>query len=143
MKPQNAASEICASKEPALVRVLDVRDAADQHRFAAEVRGAGFRRVILLGMGGSSLAPDVYARLAGGGPAGLAAAVYGGSEGLRTILVERYATLSARDLVHVATCLEAFYGLSVGYIAALYIEARGMSRHKVRAARRFLTGHWG
>lgn len=39
--------------------------------FAGEVRAAGFRRVLLLGMGGSSLAPDVYARLAGGGPGAL------------------------------------------------------------------------
>ncbi len=34
-------------------------------RFAGEVRGAGFRRAVLLGMGGSSLAPDVFARLLG------------------------------------------------------------------------------
>lgn len=39
--------------------------------FAAEVRAAGFRRVILLGMGGSSLAPEVFARLLGGGAGGL------------------------------------------------------------------------
>ena len=38
---------------------------ADVEAFAAEVREAGFRRVLLLGMGGSSLAPDVYARMAG------------------------------------------------------------------------------
>jgi glucose-6-phosphate isomerase len=55
---------------------LDVAEAMEARvpeleAFAAEVRGAGFRRVILLGMGGSSLAPEVYARLAGGGPAGL------------------------------------------------------------------------
>lgn len=36
---------------------------AEVERFAGEVRGAGFRRVVLLGMGGSSLAPDVCARL--------------------------------------------------------------------------------
>ena len=39
---------------------------AEVERFASEVRGAGFRRALLLGMGGSTLAPDVYARLAGG-----------------------------------------------------------------------------
>jgi glucose-6-phosphate isomerase len=44
---------------------------AEIEAFAAEVRGAGFRRVVVLGMGGSSLAPEVYARLAGGGPLGL------------------------------------------------------------------------
>ena len=39
--------------------------------FAAEVRGAGFRRAVLLGMGGSSLAPDVFGRLLGGGAGAL------------------------------------------------------------------------
>jgi len=39
---------------------------AEVERFAAEVRAAGFRRVLLLGMGGSSLGPDVFARLLGG-----------------------------------------------------------------------------
>jgi len=39
---------------------------AEVERFAADVRAAGFRRVLLLGMGGSSLGPDVFARLLGG-----------------------------------------------------------------------------
>jgi transaldolase/glucose-6-phosphate isomerase len=39
--------------------------------FVAEVRAAGFRRILLLGMGGSSLAPEVFARLSGGGAGGL------------------------------------------------------------------------
>jgi len=43
--------------------------------FAAEVRAAGFRRVLLLGMGGSSLAPEVFARLSGGRAGGLALTV--------------------------------------------------------------------
>jgi thioredoxin reductase (NADPH) len=30
--------------------------------------------------------------IAGGGPAGLAAAVYGASEGLRTVMIDRHAT---------------------------------------------------
>ena len=38
---------------------------AEVEAFAAEVRAAGFGRVLLLGMGGSSLAPAVYGRLAG------------------------------------------------------------------------------
>ena len=42
---------------------------AEVEAFAAEVGAAGFRRVLLLGMGGSSLAPDVFARLLGSGPA--------------------------------------------------------------------------
>jgi len=36
--------------------------------FAAEVRGAGFTRVLLLGMGGSSLAPEVFQRVGTAGP---------------------------------------------------------------------------
>lgn len=46
-------------------RTMEAR-LAEVEGFAAEVRAAGFTRVLLLGMGGSSLAPDVYARLAGG-----------------------------------------------------------------------------
>jgi len=49
--------EVAAAMEPRLPEL---------EAFAAEVRGAGFRRVLLLGMGGSSLAPEVFARLAGG-----------------------------------------------------------------------------
>src|SRR2546426_1516298 len=36
--------------------------------FAQEVRQAGFQRVVLLGMGGSSLAPEVYQRSFGAAP---------------------------------------------------------------------------
>lgn len=39
--------------------------------FAAEVRAAGFKHVVLLGMGGSSLCPEVLARTFGVGAAGL------------------------------------------------------------------------
>ncbi len=35
----------------------------DLTRFAAEIRGEGFTHVLLLGMGGSSLAPEVFARV--------------------------------------------------------------------------------
>jgi len=37
----------------------------DVEAFAESVRAEGFRRVLLLGMGGSSLAPELYARLLG------------------------------------------------------------------------------
>src|SRR5206468_2779747 len=36
--------------------------------FAADVRAAGFTRVLLLGMGGSSLAPEVFQRVGVAGP---------------------------------------------------------------------------
>ncbi len=44
---------------------------AEVEAFVAEVRAAGLRRVVLLGMGGSSLAPDVFSRILGVGPGGL------------------------------------------------------------------------
>jgi transaldolase/glucose-6-phosphate isomerase len=40
----------------------------DYVAFADEVRADGFRQVVLLGMGGSSLAPEVYQRTLGNGP---------------------------------------------------------------------------
>ena len=50
------------------------------------------RRVAeLLGLGTEPAATEYDALVVGGGPAGLAAAVYGASEGLRTIVIEREA----------------------------------------------------
>jgi transaldolase/glucose-6-phosphate isomerase len=40
----------------------------DLTRFAEEVRGEGFRHAVVLGMGGSSLAPEVFARVFGTAP---------------------------------------------------------------------------
>ncbi len=45
----------------------------------------------LLGLGTEAVAADYDTVIVGAGPAGLAAAVYGASEGLRTIVVEREA----------------------------------------------------
>ena len=50
------------------------------------------RRVAeLLGLGTEPTAAEYDALIVGAGPAGLAAAVYGASEGLRTIVIEREA----------------------------------------------------
>ena len=49
--------------------------AADLERFAAAVRDAGYTDMLLLGMGGSSLAPEVLARTFGPQPGGLRLAV--------------------------------------------------------------------
>ena len=49
--------------------------AAELERFAAALRGAGYTDVLLLGMGGSSLAPEVLARTFGPQPGGLRLAV--------------------------------------------------------------------
>lgn len=46
----------------------------DLQAFAAEAQAAGFRRALVLGMGGSSLAPELYADLFGGGD-GLAVSI--------------------------------------------------------------------
>ena len=43
----------------------------DLEAFSASVRGQGLVRAVVLGMGGSSLAPEVYARLFDGGPGSL------------------------------------------------------------------------
>ncbi len=46
-----------------------IRGRVDEiNRFADEVRGAGFRHVLLMGMGGSSLCPEVLRRTFGGQP---------------------------------------------------------------------------
>jgi transaldolase / glucose-6-phosphate isomerase len=44
-------------------------------RFVADVRAAGFGRAVLMGMGGSSLAPDLFARMLGTAPGALALTV--------------------------------------------------------------------
>ena len=44
------------------------KDIPDLEAFAASVRGLGLTRAVVLGMGGSSLAPEVYARLFEGRP---------------------------------------------------------------------------
>ena len=54
--------DVAARMEPAV---------ADLERFAAAVRAAGYSDALLLGMGGSSLAPEVLARTFGPQPGGL------------------------------------------------------------------------
>jgi thioredoxin reductase (NADPH) len=64
------------------IRVVDGKTVVrPQHRRVAE----------LLGLATDAVAAEYDAVIVGGGPAGLAAAVYGASEGLRTIVVEREA----------------------------------------------------
>ena len=45
-----------------------LRDMPSLHEFAAEVKAQGFRDVLLLGMGGSSLGPEVLAKTLGSAP---------------------------------------------------------------------------
>jgi thioredoxin reductase (NADPH) len=64
------------------IRVIDGKTVVrPQHRRVAE----------LLGLATDAVAADYDAVIVGAGPAGLAAAVYGASEGLRTIVIEREA----------------------------------------------------
>ena len=58
-------------ESPALMR----READSLRAFAAEVQAAGFTQAVLLGMGGSSLAPEVLRRTLGVAPGGLDLAV--------------------------------------------------------------------
>jgi transaldolase / glucose-6-phosphate isomerase len=46
----------------------ELRDMPSLHEFAVEVRAQGFRDVLLLGMGGSSLGPEVLAQTLGSAP---------------------------------------------------------------------------
>ena len=66
----------------------------------------------------------------GGGPAGLAAAVYGASEGLRTILVERYATGGQAGT---SSNIENYLGFPSGVTGA------DLARRATAQARRFGT----
>ena len=66
----------------------------------------------------------------GGGPAGLAAAVYGASEGLRTILIERYATGGQAGT---SSNIENYLGFPSGVTGA------DLARRATAQARRFGT----
>jgi len=59
--------------------------AADVRAFAEQVQGAGFTRIVLLGMGGSSLAPETFAK------------VFGARAGWPTLVV-----LDSTDPAHIA-----------------------------------------
>ncbi|HEY6825292.1 MAG TPA: response regulator, partial [Gemmatimonadaceae bacterium] len=66
----------------------------------------------------------------GGGPAGLAASVYGASEGLRTILVERYATGGQAGT---SSAIENYLGFPSG------VSGADLARRATAQAKRFGT----
>src|SRR5678815_2246172 len=66
----------------------------------------------------------------GGGPAGLAAAVYGASEGLRTILIERYATGGQAGT---SSSIENYLGFPSG------VSGADLARRATAQAKRFGT----
>jgi thioredoxin reductase (NADPH) len=83
-----------------------------------------------LGMQTHAKQPFYDLAVVGGGPAGLAAAVYGASEGLRTILVERYATGGQAGT---SSNIENYLGFPSGVTGA------DLARRATTQARRFGT----
>jgi len=66
----------------------------DLHQFAADARGAGFRHVVHMGMGGSSLAPLVFQRTFRGGERGLPLVVLDTTDPATILAVERSVPLA-------------------------------------------------
>jgi thioredoxin reductase (NADPH) len=83
-----------------------------------------------LGMQTQAQRPFYDLIVIGGGPAGLAAAVYGASEGLRTILVERYATGGQAGT---SSQIENYLGFPTG------VSGADLARRATIQAKRFGT----
>jgi thioredoxin reductase (NADPH) len=83
-----------------------------------------------LGMQTQAQRPFYDLVVIGGGPAGLAAAVYGASEGLRTILVERYATGGQAGT---SSQIENYLGFPTG------VSGADLARRATIQAKRFGT----
>jgi len=83
-----------------------------------------------LGMQTHALRPVYDLIVIGGGPAGLAASVYGASEGLRTILVERYATGGQAGT---SSQIENYLGFPTG------VSGADLARRATMQAKRFGT----
>ncbi len=109
--------DIPRSETPILVHATDVMrnpsaaQVARSLRLRAEVEGERFDLVVL-----------------GGGPAGLAAAVYGGSEGLRTFVAEAWAPGGQAGT---STRIENYLGFPTG------ISGTQLTRNATLQARRF------
>src|SRR5689334_17114267 len=83
-----------------------------------------------IGMHTHAKQPFYDLAVVGGGPAGLAAAVYGASEGLRTILVERYATGGQAGT---SSSIENYLGFPSG------VSGADLARRATTQAKRFGT----
>jgi len=81
-----------------------------------------------IGMQTQALRPFYDLVVVGGGPAGLAGAVYGASEGLRTILVERYATGGQAGT---SSQIENYLGFPTG------VSGADLARRATMQAKRF------
>src|SRR5688500_10633601 len=96
------------------IRIIDGKTVVrPRHRRVAE----------LLGLGTDALAAEYDAVIVGAGPARLAAAAYGASEGLRPIGVERGA---ARGQAGTSARIENCRGLPAGLAAAVYGASEGL-----------------
>lgn len=121
--------------------------------FAAEIRDAGYCHGVLLGMGGSSLAPDVFRRVFGKQPDGLALNVLDTTDADAVLACERQLDLE-RTLFIVATksggtvetlsALNYFYTRVMGHVGArrvgehfVAITDPGSSLHTLADALRF------
>jgi len=95
-------------------------DAID--RFVADVRAAGFRRVVLMGMGGSSLAPDVFARMLGTAPGALALTVLDSTDPAAVLAAE-----AGGDLARTLCVISSKSGGTVepNAMAAYFLERTG------------------
>jgi Thioredoxin reductase len=83
-----------------------------------------------IGMQTHAKQPFYDLAVVGGGPAGLAAAVYGASEGLRTILIERYATGGQAGT---SSFIENYLGFPSG------VSGADLARRATAQAKRFGT----
>jgi thioredoxin reductase (NADPH) len=83
-----------------------------------------------LGLQTRAKLPQYDLAVVGGGPAGLAAAVYGASEGLRTILIERYATGGQAGT---SSSIENYLGFPSG------VSGADLARRATTQAKRFGT----
>ena len=124
-----------ADREPETRRILDSL-APDERHFPVVLFPDGTR---LLDPGTAEMAERVGLRtrsdaefydlaIIGGGPAGLAAAVYGASEGLRTVIIEREAPGGQAGL---SSRIENYLGFPSG------LSGSDLARRAVAQARRF------
>jgi thioredoxin reductase (NADPH) len=126
---------------------VDVEGGDEARRLAKSLDGSDLRLPLVLFSDGTSLSEPTTAALAeklglrtraemafydlliiGGGPAGLAAAVYGASEGLRTVMIEREAPGGQAGM---SSLIENYLGFPSG------LSGGDLARRAVAQARRF------
>jgi thioredoxin reductase (NADPH) len=126
---------------------LDIETEEEAKRLLDSANADGSRLPLVIFQDGSRLADPTIAQVAakaglhaqaempfydlvilGGGPAGLAAAVYGASEGLRTVMVEREAPGGQAGM---SSRIENYLGFPVG------LSGADLARRAVAQARRF------